>query len=306
VRRVPLLVLLVACGRHEPPPAAATAGEHFEGDWSPKPVENAEVVATVNGAAIYAADVVRQAAAQNQTAAQALDTLVSAELLAQEARRRGLTDDPDVVDARKKVRVRRLVETMFLPGFRSPADVPKDEVEKILRSPTARYHFDHGEQRLVGWARVEVANNASPQEEARAREVAAGFTALARAAQPKNKDDLLNLVTLYDRKMGGGDIAREIGGMVSEFGEAAFALGRMGEVSDPVRTRWGWDVLILFGVKPERHASREEAIAEVRDGLFDSSRREAFLRWADGLVGRAEVYRNDDLLGAIEIGDGLW
>ena len=304
MRSLPLLFLFCACGRHEPPPATATVGEHFDGDWSPQPAENAEVVATVNGANIYAADVMRQAAAENQTPAQALDTLVSAELLAQEARRRGLTDDPEVVEARKKVRVRRLVEKTFLPSFGSPADVPKEDVDRALRVASVQYHFDHREQRLVGYARIELANNASPDEEARARTIAAGFTALARAAQPKNKADLLNLLMLYDRGMGGGDIGREIGGMVPEFGKAAFALGKVGEVSDPVRTRWGWDVLILFAINPERHASREDAIAEVREGMFDSSRREAFLRWADGLVARARVYRNDELLGAI--GEGLW
>jgi hypothetical protein len=85
-----------------------------------------------------------------------------------------------------------------------------------------------------------------------------------------------------------------------------FALSRIGDVSDPVRTPWGWDVIVLFSIRPERRATREEAFDEIRQNIFDTSRRAAFLRWADALVGRARVHRNDDLLAAIEIGEGLW
>ena len=88
-----LALLCVGCGqRDEAPVPEARSGDHYAGPMNP--ARDSEVVASVNGERIYAVDVARQMAARGQTAEQAVAELVSAELLAQEAFRRGLADDP--------------------------------------------------------------------------------------------------------------------------------------------------------------------------------------------------------------------
>src|SRR5207249_2135135 len=120
------------------------------------PRETGEVVATVDGTPIYAADVGRQMGARGQTAARALDELVGAELLAAAARRRGLVDDPEVIDARKRERVRAFLRREFEPTFKGPEDVPQQEVDEIYAMPAMRDYFDHGEYHRVAYVRVEV------------------------------------------------------------------------------------------------------------------------------------------------------
>jgi hypothetical protein len=301
-----VLVLLACCGG-EAPPVEASSQEHFDGDWSPPPAEDAEVVATVNGARIYAGDIVRQARAEKQTAEQALHTLIDAELLAQEARRRGLTDAPEVVDARKSVRVRRFAEKVFLTSFQSPADVPGEMVERAYALPSARSYYDHLEWRTLSWTRIPVDAKAPPEADRRARALAQGFADLARAAKVKTTAELDALGRLYARTQSGEFATALAGPAVPEFARAAFDLRAPGDVSDPVRTSWGWDVLLLLSINPERHVTREEALADIRKRLFEDARRDAFEHWADAFVAKARVVRNtsDEMLERISTGPGF-
>src|SRR5207237_748916 len=71
------------------------------------------VVATVDGRPIRASQVAEQARAAGQSAREALQALVDAEVLAGEAARRGLDGDPDVQEAAEAAAVRRLLHTGF-------------------------------------------------------------------------------------------------------------------------------------------------------------------------------------------------
>jgi hypothetical protein len=288
------LALLIACGHGERRPIDQPADERWSGDWSPAPADGGEVVATVNGASIYAGDVVSQARAESQTAEQALATLIDAELLAQEARRRGLTDAPEVVDARKRVRVRRFVDKVFLPTFEVPDDVPAADVERAYASPEAKAFYDHPEWRTVAWARAPVALHAAPEADAAARSLARGFADLARAAKVTTTAELGALALLWARLPSGEFDTSQHGPAVPEFARAAFDLAAIGDVGEPVRTRWGWDVLLLLSINPERHAARADALADIRARLFDKFRLVGFVRWADGFVARAHVDRAPD------------
>jgi len=131
--RAALLVLFgVACGAKEAHAPAVPPGETWRGSLSPPPATGAEVVATVNGESIYAADVARVMAARGLDRAAALDELVVQELLAVEARRRGLADDPEVVDTRRRERVRAMLRRDFEPSFDGPEDIPADEIGNAL------------------------------------------------------------------------------------------------------------------------------------------------------------------------------
>ncbi len=288
-----LLVLPLASCRTAPTAVEVTADDRFEGDWTPPPAADAEVVATVNGAAIYAADVSRQARALGQTAEEALHTLVDAELLAQEARRRGLTDAPDVVEARKRMRVRRFAEKEFLPTFKGPDDVPAELAERAYALPEAKSFYDHAEWRTVAWARVPVPESL-PDADERARALARGFADLARAAKAHGTEQLAALAKLW-APMATGEFETALAGpAVPEFARAAFELGAVGDIGEPVRTKWGWDVVLLLSVNPERHVARAEALHDIRERLFDDARRAAFQHWADAFVARAKVWRNPD------------
>src|SRR5262249_35093833 len=118
---------------------------HWSGSLAPEPETGADVVAEVNGDKIYAADVAIQAAAAHQTPAEALAELVDAQLLAQEAFRRGLADDPDVQEARERESVRQLLKRGFEPSFSKPGDIPIDEVRQVYEHPDIKPRYEHEE-----------------------------------------------------------------------------------------------------------------------------------------------------------------
>jgi len=57
------------------------------------------------------------------------------------------------------------------------------------------------------------------------------------------------------------------GVMVNDFEDAVFALKKPGDISKPVKTRYGWHVIELIGKRPSSRQSLNEARAEITDVL---------------------------------------
>jgi hypothetical protein len=303
-----IFLAAAACGAREAPAPAVDPGERFAGSFTPPPRDgSAEVVATVDGERIYAADVARVMAARGLEARAALDELVAAELLAGEARRRGLLDDPEVVDTRRRERVRALMRRDFEPSFDGPEDVPEAEVEEIYRVPRVRRYYDHGRYHGVAYVRAELKKDASPAEVAAARAAAQAFRELAVAARPQTPQELFALAGKLPPGMKVTAAPNQIfqtsidGPAVKPFAEAAMALEKLGDLSPPTRTEWGWDVLMLTEIVPEVRASREEAFADIRKNRFEPSRRLAYERWVEAFLARVKIERNDALLEHVQV-----
>lgn len=303
--RVLFLVGLVSCrGGGPPPEARAPVEEHWSGAWSPPPRPDAEVVAEVSGARIYAEDVARQMAATGKTARQALGELIDAELLAAEARRRGLTDDPEVVDTRKRERVRAFLKREFEPTFDGPEDVPQAEVDRVYAVPSVKAMFDHDTVHAVAWVRFPVKKGA---DDSAARAAAESFHARVQREKPATQEAFFGLASELPpdppREIDPKQVFRTMkkGPAVAEFAAAAFTVSKVGEVTQPVRTEWGWDVLWLADIMPETHLPIAEAYADIRKRRFDASRRVAFQGWLDRLVAGHAVTRNDALLDQVQV-----
>jgi hypothetical protein len=302
--RAPVLVFAVACSSASPPPAGAPA-EHWSGSLSPPPAAEAEVVATVNGERIYAHDVAEEAKARGLAPERALDELIRAQLLAGEAQRRGLADDPDVREARKRAEVRRLLAGAFEPTFSSPNDVPQEQVDFVWNKPEYRMHYDHPEYHTVAWVRMNLAASATPEEQAQARaRIDAVHTALV-AARPESKDDFFRVVGEADP--GVAHAANQVfstaldGPAVPEFAAAAFKLTQIGQIGEPARTKWGWDILYLDGVITALHTPQAEAEKDIRAHLYDQARKAAFQRWIDGLIAAHRITKDETRLDAVQV-----
>lgn len=296
-----------SCGRTperpSAPPAVAT-GERWEGSLTPPPPQGAEVVAEVDDARIYLADVERQARARGISPRQALDELITIELLAAEAVRRGLADDPAAVETRRRERVRRLIETDFVGRFDGPEDVPAADLEAMWKRRDVYLYFNHEEYHSVRYVRVPVSKNASPEENAAARALAEAIWRRAEKERPATDDDFAKLAQAVGAERGQKlESARystaRTGPAVKEFADAAFSIARIGDVARPVRTAWGWDVLYLYNIIPARKMTFEEAEPELRRRIFEASRRDAFLRWVDAIARRYPTRRDDAALARL-------
>jgi peptidyl-prolyl cis-trans isomerase C len=307
MRLVLLAVVLMSCSGGPAPEARAPVEETWSGAWSPPPRPGAEVVARVSGAAIYAEDVARQMAATGVSAREALGELIDAELLAAEARRRGLTDDPEVIDARKRERVRAFLKRDFEPTFDGPEDVPQSEVDEIYAMPQVQTMYEHERIHDVAYVRFPVKVDAPPGEDALARAAANAFHDLVVEQRPATKEQFFALARTLPPAPPVEAAPKQVyrtmpsGPAVPEFARAAFSISKVGEVAKPVRTKWGWDVLWLAEVTPEAHTSRDEAHADIRRRRFDASRRMAFQRWVDRIAASYRVERNEALLDEVKV-----
>ncbi len=295
-----LVLLLVGCGRRDG--AAPPGPEHYQGPITP--AQRSEIVATVNGQPLHAADLARQMAARGQTAEEALEELVAAELLAQEAFRRGLADDPDVAAQRRRESIRALILREFEPSFDGPEDVLDKDVEAAKRVPRIRRFYDHERLHTVAYARVEAdEKKASAAEQAAARARAVAFAAAARAARPATAEAFLELAGAH----GLANRAAQLfttgidGPAVLPFARAAFSLTRVGEISEAVKTPWGWDVLFLKEIVPEVRMTPAQMEADLRVKLFEGARGEAYTRWVDRLLSRHRVTTRPELLELVQV-----
>jgi hypothetical protein len=302
-----LALFLCACSSAAPPPppAAATRGERWAGSLSPPPATGAEIVAEVNGDRIYRADVETQMQATGQGRDQALGELIDALLFSQEALRRGLADDDQVREARERESVRLLLERDFEAGFARPEDIPADEVDKVFHLPEVHDHYEHPELHVCAYLRAPVARNASDAEVELARQHAEAAYALLTAHPPANRDELWDFVPAHPElalRTERGTIATTATGPAHKtFAVPAMALTHPGELSHPVRTLWGWDLIYLDSIVPALHTPPAERDADIRKHWFPESRKRAFERWVGALMAPHQVTMNPPALDAVTV-----
>jgi len=117
-------------------------------------------------------------------------------------------------------------------------------------------------------------------------------------ATPENFADLAATYSIDTGSKGrGGNLGPLTRGvMVAPFEQAAFRL-RDGEISAPVKTQFGWHV-ILVDVTPARDIPCAEAAAGIQQQQLLTKRQEAFDRWLEGAKKKYEgkiIYASDDL-----------
>jgi hypothetical protein len=299
-----------ACGAADSDEAL---GERRDGPQAVSLVADARgdsIVAEVGGRPVYASCVVAQARARGQGAQDALEACIGFELLAQAAQAEGRDRDPLVLDARRRQAARALIHEEFAAGFAGPDDVPRADLEEIW--PRAQRRFDHPEIRFTAYVRAPVPDDAAPgsAEDREARALADELHAAL--AEHTNLDEsrfiaLAREIADGRRIQRGEPLSFPREGRVHEaFAEAAFAIPEAGMVSEPLRMPGGWDVLLLTRVQPETRKGFDEALPELRELVFDASRRRAFLAWAARYEAAAEVRLYEENLEHLaELGEPL-
>ncbi len=252
------------------------------------------LVATVAGRGISAADVQREAQGRpGETPRVALDRLLDAEVLAQEAARRGLLADRDVIEATRQARVQRL-----LVDFEKLSDksaIPDRELEQAYNA-RLRY-FVHPDMAQV-WHILVPSRNATLADHAARRGVADEVA--RRAATVKSLDEFKAISKALQQPDGAPLVLEEViadpQGVDKTFVKATMALQRPGELSPVVETEFGFHIIYLLRHLPAQSLSLAQATPELRDKLALDFRVRSFARWIDERMHEHQLERHDDRL----------
>jgi len=263
------------------------------------------VVARVDGEPVYDDCVARQAAGGARDLRAALDDCIGFELLAQEALRRGYLDDPEVAEARRREMVRGLIGAEFTPTLDDPSDIPAADI-KWLWDTQLQSSYNKPERRRATYCRVGVKKK-TPRGGERDMKAKAYAEQIHRAMQGLRFTPELLALTC-NLASGGRKVKTtttetepfaESGGYAGgryarEFAAAAFSVDQVGHVSQPTRTEWGWDIVLLTDIRPPESTSFAEAEPEIRAMLLSSPstaeyRVKKFLAWFQRYGGRAAI-----------------
>jgi peptidyl-prolyl cis-trans isomerase C len=223
-------------------PANADAAQAAGAKTTADNVDPNKVVLTVGNEKVTAGEVEALIADLSSPQRQALQSagkrllaeeLIKVKLLSQEAQKRGLHDSPKVKRQLQLVRDQILASSVAGDVQRQHYDQNRQQYEKVrarhilIRTPGSRAPVRPGQKELTE-------EQAKAKADDLRKRVAAGedFAELAR----KESDDTVSGAS-------GGDLGEfGHGQMVAEFDKAAFAL-KPGEVSQPVKTQFGYHII---------------------------------------------------------------
>lgn len=275
----------------------AAVGEDPGKNLQPQVAKEAKVVGRVNGTPILDSDLAVQLK-KGGTPREALRELIQLELLAQEARRRGLTRDRKALSIRRQTMAREMLEAGFAREY-GPDKVPMDMVKMAYHKFRRRYY--HAELVRVHHVLVQC-DEGQPAAKHRAaakvaREIHAAvagerlsveeFVARAKAVMSKYPKQKLHTEAITTDLHGRNAI---------EFTRAAFALKEEGQISDVAKTRFGYHVIRFEERVPARNDPLSKVEGEVRAGIAEQAKSAVFNRWMSELSKKYEVEVKMDVL----------
>ena len=240
-----LLLTAPASGQQDKPAAAKTDGS--------------EVIAVVNGQALTKMHFdqmlqqynpqTRAMAAQNK--GRLMRELVLQELLAQEGRQIKLDQEP-AMKARIRVQTN---STIARSVVRKYVDEKSGITDEILRK-----HYDANQSKYKEGEKL-TASHILVKTEDEAKAI------LAELKQGKDFAELAKEKSTGPSGPNGGTLGSfGRGRMVPEFEKAAFAM-KTGEVSEPVKTKFGWHVIKVTDHQEGKQKTFEDAKADIRQSL---------------------------------------
>ncbi len=238
-----------------------------------------------------------------------LDNLVRFEVLAQEARRRGLEQDPEVQATMKKVMVQKLIRAEF-DDNEAAKNVPEADLTKYYEE----HLDDYKKPERVRISHVFLAAAAGDASRAKVKSEAAKLladvkgkeagtqkTALTEAAKARSDDAAT--------KPTGGDLTfKTKEELAAAWGtavaDAAFSLKTIGEIGSLVETEKGFHLVKLTGRQNALDRPYESVKSQIQNRLFRERRTKAFDDFVADLKTKADVKVKDEVLEKIDVVPG--
>ena len=186
---------------------------------------------------------------------------------------------------------RQFALTLFkVDQFLAQASVTDGEIQYYYEDNYKKYHQES--QVKARHILFKLSADASPEEDAKVRGQAMEVLAMAR----KPGADFAELAKKHSQDVGSAPKGGDLGlfshsHMVQEFSNAAFKL-KAGEISDLVRTPFGYHIIKVEEVRPEKTVPLDEARAEIEQTLKRDKARDLAFRAAQDFADLAHAEKD--------------
>lgn len=213
-----------------------------------------------------------------------LEELEKKELIYQKAQKMGLNRDKEYLDSVEEFKKMTLVSLILKKEVEEKSMVDDAEVRKF---------YDENQDKFTIGTQVRGSHILVDTED-EAKEIFENI---------KKGEDFAELAKTFSKDKGsavkGGDLGYFTRGrMVPEFEKALFSL-KPGEVSAPVKTRFGYHVIKLTDIKEGEHASFEQSEDSIRKQLIMQKRKGLFESYIEKLKEKSNITEDEEALAAI-------
>ena len=252
-----------------------------------------QVLAEVEGSAITTGDFTRELknlpeylkamADTPQGRKEMLDTMVIRELILKQASKDGLDKGPEIEEKLQDLKKRLIVEAFLKKKVEAESQVADADLKKFYEQNKDK--FKAGEQIKASHILVKT--------EKEAKEI------LAQLKAGGNFEELAKKNSVDSSSAKGGDLGWfGKGSMVPAFEKAALGL-KEGQISDVVKSDFGFHIIKLTGKRPAGIRPFEEVKDQIKAAILPSKQQEVFQKIKEDLKKNAKVTIKEDALNAM-------
>jgi len=209
--------------------------------------------------------------------------LIPREVLYQEARKKGLDQKKEVLAKIEDARRAILIDALLEEGLRGKGDVSEEEIQGYYKENQSLF-TEPQEIRI----RHIVVNTEPALKEV-----------VTKLSQGESFEKLAAIYNIGNFKEDGGNLGYIRRGQLAppfaQFEEAAFSLRKRGEVSDVVRTPYGYHILRLEDMRGSALRPLNQVKERIRFLLQPRKKQEAYLEYVKEAKSKAKILINEKL-----------
>ena len=212
-----------------------------------------------------------------------LDTMVIRELILQQASKDGLDKGPEIEEKLQDLKKRLIVESFLKKKVEVESKVSDEDLKKFYEQNKDK--FKSGEQIRASHILVKT--------EKEAKDI------LAQLKAGGKFEELAKKSSVDSSSAKGGDLGWfGKGSMVPAFEKAALAL-KEGQLSDVVKSDFGFHIIKLTGKRPAGIRPFEEVKEQIKGAIMPTKQQEVFQKIKDELKKTAKITIKEDVLNSV-------
>ncbi|NTV50456.1 MAG: peptidylprolyl isomerase [Geobacteraceae bacterium] len=212
-----------------------------------------------------------------------LDTMIIRELILQQASKDGLDKGAEIEEKLQDLRKRLIVESFLKKKVESESKVSDEDMKKFYEQNKDK--FKSGEQIKASHILVKT--------EKEAKDI------LTQLKSGGKFEDLAQKSSIDSSSAKGGDLGWfGKGSMVPAFEKAALAL-KEGQISDVVKSDFGFHIIKLTGKRPAGILPFEDVKEQIKGAIMPTKQQEVFQKIKDELKKTAKISIKEDVLNSV-------